>query len=108
MATLTSTRMAKHPGGRPTREEGDGGTEMVRINRDLARMIALIVRYDKLRGGKMTSAKLCDPLLRPGIAGRYETIREPLERLEKLEAEIAGLPDPPVSSPKKGRKPPAE
>lgn len=71
--------MAKQPGGRPRGGE-ERGSRLVRLNEDLAEMIAWIV---KVEGG--TAATLCDPLLRPQITARYKSIEQLVKQVREHE-----------------------
>lgn len=82
MRTTTVRRMAKNPGGRP-RDGEEKGSKLIRVNDDLAEMISWLVR---VKGG--TAATIVDPLLRPQITRRYETISQHVEKIKLAEAAV--------------------
>ena len=88
MFTAMVPRMAtKNPGGRP-RGGQESGSKLVRMNEDLAEMIAWIV---KIEGG--TAATFVDPLLRPSVTAKFATIKSDVEKIKKAEDAAARLLD---------------
>ena len=61
-------------------DEQSDFTRLVRVNADLADMIAWIVR---IQGG--TAAQLLDPLLRPFVHAKFEQIKPMVEQIAKIE-----------------------
>lgn len=85
MTTVTAQPMANPRGpGRPPAPEGEE-TRMVRLPSDLADMIGWIVKIRKKKDSSYTAAKLCGPLLRPGITSRYKQIEKDVESIKRLE-----------------------
>lgn len=72
--------MPKNAGGRPPKSEGDQGTRQVRLNEDLADMLAWIIR---IKGG--TTAKYLDPLTREHIEGDFDEIEPEVKAIQKAE-----------------------
>lgn len=77
--------MAGGKAGRPKKGAEAGSTATLRVFSDLAEMIGWIVRLDGV-----SSANLLDPLIRPQISARYETIRKDVDAIKKLEAKYKG------------------
>jgi len=70
--------------GRPPKPDAEG-TRMLRVNNDLADMIAWIVRVAKKKDPSYTAAQLVDPLLRPQILVKYKLIESDVERIKRAE-----------------------
>lgn len=72
--------MAKNAGGRPPKSEGEQGTRQVRVNEDIADMVAWI---NRIKGG--TTAKYFDPLVRSQVEADYEEIEPEVRAIQKAE-----------------------
>ena len=85
MTTVAATSQSM---GRQRKQKGDGasstdttpdGTEMVRVNTDLARMIAMIVAWRR-----RPTAQLLDPILRQEIVRQFAEVTAEMNRASKV------------------------
>lgn len=70
-------------GGR--RPESEPGSKLVRVHADLAEMVSWITRLEG-----MSASSLLDPLLRPQITAKFESLRKDVEAIKKLESKHRG------------------
>lgn len=77
---LAVAKMATRKGG-GRKAPDDPGSKLVRIHADVAEMISWITRL-----GGMSAPSLLDPLIRPQITARFETIRKDVEAIKRLES----------------------
>ncbi len=82
--------MAKNSnkGGRPRRADEAGGTTMIRVNADLAEMIAWVARLENT-----TAAQLVDPLVRTPVAAKYTKHSAAIEKIKKAEENVRKIED---------------
>ncbi len=81
MLIALERRVAGFKGGRPKRTQESGpATKQVRLNDDLAEMIAWICRINDV-----SSAQLVDPMLRPQITARYAALKHHVEAIKDAE-----------------------
>lgn len=79
------TLMAGSRGGRPKKGTEAGATATVRVFADLAEMIGWIVRLEGT-----PSSNLIDPLIRPQITARFETLRKDIDAIKRIESRHKG------------------
>jgi vacuolar-type H+-ATPase subunit I/STV1 len=72
---LLGRRMAKM--GRPRKDEGDRGTELVRVFADLAEKLA-----DLAEVLDTTTAQICDPLLRHDIEAKHAKYKPQIDEVK--------------------------
>ena len=82
--------MAKrsNKGGRPKRADETGGTTMIRVNADLAEMIAWVARLENT-----TAAQLVDPLVRAPVTAKYAKHTAAIEKIKKAEENVRKIED---------------
>lgn len=74
--------VASKPGGRPPKESGDQGTKQVRLFTDLGEKVADLADLFKI-----STAQICDPLLRADIEAQWDENRTQIERMKELKNE---------------------
>lgn len=70
-------------GGR--RPESEPGSKLIRVHADVAEMVSWITRLEG-----MSASALLDPLIRPQITARFESLRKDVEAIKRLESKHKG------------------
>ena len=73
---------------RPKRADETGGTTMIRVNADLAEMIAWVARLENT-----TAAQLVDPLVRAPVSAKYARHTVAIEKIKKAEENVRKAED---------------